>query len=68
MASLGNLDRLHVEFTDSAGNLLKYNDLDSTQGTNDVRNPHNINLQNDSTFAFGVVENELGTEVNFGTA
>jgi hypothetical protein len=65
MSSLGNLDRLYVEFYDSAGNLLKYNNLDSEQPIDDVRNPGNVNLQNNITLIYGVVENELATEIKF---
>lgn len=64
-SALGNLDRLYVEFYSSSGNLLKYNNLDSTAVITDVRNPLNVNLQNNITLIFGVVENELSTEVKF---
>lgn len=62
---LGNLDRLYVEFYDSMGNQLKYSNLDTSQLISDVRNPSNVNLQNNITLIFGVVENELATEVKF---
>lgn len=65
MASLGNLDKLYVEFYNSSGQLLKYTGLDPTQDTTDVRNPSNVNLQNNMTLIFGVVENEMNTEVKF---
>ena len=65
MSLLGNLDRLNVEFYDSSGNLLKYDNLDPLQSITDVRNPANINLQNNITIIVGVVENELATEVNY---
>jgi hypothetical protein len=65
MSLLGNLDRLYVEFYDSVGNQLRYTNLDTSQPTTDVRNPNNINLQNNITLIFGVVENELATEVKF---
>lgn len=63
MSALGNLDRLYVEFYDSSGNLLQYNDLDPEQEETDVRNPLNKNLQNNITLIFGIVENELATNV-----
>jgi hypothetical protein len=66
ISALGNIDRLCFEFYDSSGNQLVYNDLDSTQSINDVRNPLNINLQHNITLVFGVVENEMATHVNFG--
>lgn len=65
MSLLGNLDRLYIEFYDSDGIQLKYTDLDSSKPLTDVRNPNNKNLQNNITLIFGVVENELSTEVKF---
>jgi hypothetical protein len=62
-SALGNLDRLQFEFVDSMGNLLSYTGLDPTK--TDVRNPLNVNLQNNVTIVFGVVENELATETKF---
>jgi hypothetical protein len=62
---LGNIDRMYIEFYDSMGNQLKYTNLDSSQAITDVRNPNNINLQNNITFIFGIVENELATEVKY---
>jgi len=67
MSLLGNLDRLYIEFYDSTGNQLKYTNLDSEQEITDVRNPLNVNLQNNITMVFGVVENELATEVKFSS-
>lgn len=64
-SSLGNLDRLYIEFYDSTGMQLKYDNLDNSVAITDVRNPENINLQHNITFVFGIVENELATEVNF---
>jgi len=64
-SALGNIDRLNFEFYDSNGNLLAFNNLDSTQSVSDVRNPLNINLQHDITLVFGVVENEIATNVNY---
>lgn len=64
-SALGNIDRLNFEFYDSCGNLLSFNNLDSTQDTTDVRNPLNINLQHDMTLVFGVVENEIATNVSY---
>jgi len=65
MSLLGNVDRLYIDFYDSLGNKLRYNDLDATQSITDVRNPNNVNLQNNITLIFGIVENELATEVKF---
>lgn len=65
MSLLGNLDRLYVEFYDSEGTQLRYTNLDSSKPITDVRNPNNKNLQNNITLIFGVVENELATEVKF---
>ena len=62
---LGNLDKLYVEFYDGSGNQLKYNNLDTSVSVTDVRNPKNVNLQHDITLIFGVVENELTTDVKF---
>lgn len=67
MSLLGNLDRLYIEFYDSTGNLLKFNNLDPEQEITDVRNPLNVNLQNNITMVFGVVENEVATEVKFSS-
>jgi hypothetical protein len=67
MSLLGNLDRLYIEFYSSSGNLLKYNNLDAEQDITDVRNPLNVNLQNNFTIVFGIIENELATEVKFTT-
>lgn len=65
MSALGNLDKLYVEFYNSSGQQLSYSNLDSSQLITDVRNPSNVNLQNNITLVFGVVENELATEVKF---
>lgn len=65
ISSLGNLDRMYIEFYDSMGTQLAYTNLDSTVPLTDIRNPLNVNLQNNITFVFGVVENEMATEVQF---
>lgn len=62
---LGNLDKLYIEFYDSEGNLLKYDHVDQTQPVTDVRNPNNSEIQNNITLVFGIVENEMSTDVKF---
>ena len=64
-SNLGNLDRLYIEFYNSVGEKLQYNNLDSTQPITDVRNPENINLQNSITITIGAIENELATDTKF---
>lgn len=61
-SSLGNLDKLYVEFYDSYDNPLSYN-LGSYSG--EYADPLFKYYQNNITMVIGVIENELATDVNF---
>ena len=75
---LGNLDRLTIEFYDSVGQRLEYNNLmtyDELQQyefdngeplpRTDLRHPLNEKIQVYMSFVIGVVENQINTETNF---
>jgi hypothetical protein len=65
--SLGNIDRLNISFYDSFGTQLRYTNLDTSQVITDVRNPKNKYLQHNITLILGIMENELSTEVSYGS-
>lgn len=75
---LGNLDKLTIEFYDSSGqrleynNLMTYNELQQYEFENgeplpqsDLRHPLNEQIQVYLSLIIGVVENQINTETNF---